>query len=247
MDDKPFLVLDLAAVDATLLPELAKLTKESFDLDSVINAAEELKYIGQIKRALAAEFKNPSAEWVRLFTSRVYGKNVTAKVREQFESLVAKAANQFLNEQVNDRLKAALGDDVPLMPVTAGQSAPEQRVAAAAAVVPADEAERDDPKSTRLVVTTDEEIEGFQIIRAIVCSEVAVSRVAARDSQTYFGVLLDDNNRKPIARLWFNRSRKYLGVFDENKGETRLSIDTPQDIYNHADILRKTVARYLNP
>ncbi len=246
MDDKPFLVLDLAAVDATLLPELAKLTKESFDLDSVINAAGELKYIGQIKRALAAEFKNPSAEWIKLFTSRVYGKNVTAKVREQFESLVAKAANQFLNEQVNDRLKTALGDDVPPMTVAAGQPATEKRTTAVA-VTQSDETECDDAKSARLVVTTDEEIEGFQIIRAIVCSEIAASRVTARDTQTYFGVLLDDNNRKPVARLWFNRSQKYLGVFDENKAETRLPIDSPQDIYTHADMLRKTAARYVNP
>jgi hypothetical protein len=122
----------------------------------------------------------------------------------------------------------------------------EQRVPAAVAVAQGDEPECDDSKSTRLVVTTDEEIEGFQIIRAIVCSEVAVSRVAARDTQTYFGVLLDDNNRKPIARLWFNRSKRYLGVFDENKAETRLPIDSPQDIYKHADTLRKTVARYVN-
>jgi hypothetical protein len=246
MDDKPFLVLDLSAVDATLLPELAKLTKESFDLDSVINAPGELKYIGQIKRALASEFKNPSADWVRLFTSRVYGKNVTAKVREQFESLVFKAASQFLNEQVNDRLKAALGDDVPPMMVAAGQPAPAQRAPTVVTVVEDDEANGDDTKSARLVVTTDDEIEGFQIIRAIVCSEVGVNRVAARDTQTYFGVLLDDNNRKPIARLWFNHSQKYLGVFDENKVEARLPIDSPQDIYSHADILRETVARYVN-
>lgn len=111
MDEKPFLVLDLAVIDATLLPELAKLTKESFDLDSVINAAGDLKYIGQIKRALAAEFRTPSSEWVKFFASRVYEKSVTAKVREQFESLVPKAATQFLNEQVNERLKTALGDD----------------------------------------------------------------------------------------------------------------------------------------
>ena len=247
MDDKPFLVLDLSAVDATLLPELAKLTKESFEIDSVINAAGELKYIGQIKRALAAEFKDPSTEWVKLFTSRVYGKNVTAKVREQFESLVSKAANQFLNEQVNDRLKAALGDDVPPMSLAAGQPAAQQRITTVAAVTQGDETECGDAKSARLVVTTDEEIEGFQIIRAIVCSEVDVGRVVARDTQTYFGVLLDDNNRKPIARLWFNRTKKYLGVFDENKAETRLPIDSPQDIYSHAEILRKTVARYAVP
>ena len=82
-------------------------------------------------------------------------------------------------------------------------------------------------------------------MRATVCSEVGVDRVAARDTQTYFGVLLDDNNRKPIARLWINRGQKYLGVFDESKQETRLPIDAPQDIYNHADALRKTVANYL--
>src|SRR5690606_39021595 len=46
MDAKPFLVLDLADIDATLIPELQKLSKEVFDLDSIISAAGELKYIG---------------------------------------------------------------------------------------------------------------------------------------------------------------------------------------------------------
>jgi hypothetical protein len=74
---------------------------------------------------------------------------------------------------------------------------------------------------------------------------VPASRIVARDTKTYFGVLLDDNNRKPIARLWFNRSKKYLGVFDENKVETRIPIEDLEDIYRHADQLRKTAARYL--
>jgi hypothetical protein len=96
------------------------------------------------------------------------------------------------------------------------------------------------------VVTTDQEIDGYRVVRAIVCGEVAASRVVARDTKTYFGVLLDDNNRKPIARLWFNRSKKYLGVFDENKVETRIPIAAVEDIYQHADLLRATVSRYLN-
>src|ERR1700749_4387892 len=54
MDTKPFLVLDLKTIDETLLPEVAKLTKETFDLDSVMSAAGELKYVGQMKRLLAA-------------------------------------------------------------------------------------------------------------------------------------------------------------------------------------------------
>lgn len=80
MDKKPFLVLDLTAIDETLLPEVAKLTKETFDLDSVMSAAEELKYVGQIKRLLATEFKEPSSDFLRLFASQVYpGKSFTQK------------------------------------------------------------------------------------------------------------------------------------------------------------------------
>ncbi|AXX30893.1 Prophage Lp2 protein 6 [Actinosynnema pretiosum subsp. pretiosum] len=52
-------------------------------------------------------------------------------------------------------------------------------------------------------------------------------------------------NRRPIARLWFNRSKKYLGVFDEQKVETRVAIERVEDIYLHAEQLRLTVNRYL--
>jgi hypothetical protein len=232
MDSKPFLVLDFAALDGTLLPELAKLTKESFDLDSVISAAGELKYIGQLKRVLAAQFKQPEDDWVRLLTTRVYDGAFTQRVREQFLPLVTKAARQFLNEQVNDRLKNALAEPDSYVSVSAPPAEP------AAEIQPADE--------NGEVVTTEEELEAFRIVRAIVCNEVDVARVVARDNKTYCGVLLDDNNRRPIARLWLNRSKKYLGVFDENKAETRIPIDAVTDIYRHADMLRMTVVRYLS-
>ncbi|GLY39451.1 hypothetical protein Amsp01_054750 [Amycolatopsis sp. NBRC 101858] len=232
MDAKPFLVLDFADIDETLLPELAKLTKESFDLDSVISAAGELKYIGQLKRILAAQFKEPEDEWVKFLTTRVYEGPFTQRIREQFGPLVAKATRQFLNEQVNDRLKNALGAPDSYVSVTP-QADP------AVAESPA----REDGNGE--LVTTEEEIEGYRVVRAIVCGEVAAARVVPRDTKTYFGVLLDDNNRKPIARLWFNRSKKYLGVFDENKVETRIPIANVEEIYAHADHLRRTVARYL--
>jgi hypothetical protein len=232
MDAKPFLVLDFSALDETLLPELAKLTKESFDLESVISAAGELKYIGQLKRVLAAQFKQPEDDWVRVLTTRVYDGSFTQRVREQFLPLVTKAARQFLNEQVNDRLKNALGGPDAYVSVSTTPSAEPEPEAVA------ETADSD-------VVTTEEELDGYRIVRAIVCSEVDVSRVVARDNKTYCGILLDDNNRRPIARLWLNRARKYLGVFDEHKVETRIPIDAVTDIYRHADLLRLTVVRYI--
>ena len=42
MDEQPFLRLDLLNIDPYALPELRKLTKDEFDLRSVLDAAEEL-------------------------------------------------------------------------------------------------------------------------------------------------------------------------------------------------------------
>lgn len=234
MDSKPFLVLDLSDIDETLIPELQKLTKDVFDLDSVINAAGELKYIGQIKRIIAAQFREPDDDWIKYFASRVYEGAVTQKVRDQFTPLVSKAAKQFLNDQVNGRLKTALGSDTPHI----------DSDASVAAITSEPEVEKDLADNDG-IETTLEELEGFQIVRAIVCSEVAPVRVTQRDAKTYFAVLLDDNNRKPIARLHFNRSQKYVGIFDENKSETRMPINSLDEIYNHAEALRKSVHNYL--
>ena len=232
MDDKPFLVLDLLDIDESLIPELRKLTKDVFDLDSIINAAGELKYIGQIKRIIAAQFKEPEDEWIRFFTTRVYDGAFTQRVRMQFTTLVTKATKQFLNDQANDRLKVALG----------GNSFSEVEPGAQEEAVTSHVAVQEDLDRDTEIETTPEELEGYQIIKAIACSEVKPQRVVHRDSKSYFAILLDDNNRKPIARLHFNgKAKKYLGLFDADKVETRHEIDSLDDIYQHASSIRAAV------
>ena len=234
LDDRPFLVLDLLDIDETLLPELKRMTKDVFDLDSVVSAAEELKYVGAIKRAIAAQFREPDDDFVRLFTARVYERRITQEVRHQFASLVAKAAKQFLNEQVNDRLKTALGSS-ELPPLA------ESKVEASEARI----ADTTPAPSDREIETTADELEGFQIVKAIACGEVKPNRVVYRDAKSYFAIILDDNNRKPIARLWFNgKTRKHLGLFDERKVETRHEINDLEEIYEYADAIRSTVRMY---
>ena len=234
MDSKPFLVLDLLDIDETLIPEIQKISKESFDLDSIINAAEELKYVGALKREIAAQFREPSDDWIRFFTTRVYDGMFTAKVREQFTVLVRKASKQFLTEQVNDRLKTALGVGVavPIDSETSNEISSNQV------------AEEDLDRNTE-IETTLEELEGYQIVKAISCSEVKPQRIVHRDQKSYFAILIDDNNRKPIARLHFNTKQKYLGLLDDAKVETRHAIDSLDEIYAHADAIREAVRRYL--
>ncbi|GAB2703763.1 hypothetical protein BKA24_001485 [Microbacterium marinum] len=231
MDAKPFLVLDLLDIDETLIAEIQKLSKESFDLDSIINAAEELKYVGALKREIAAQFREPSDEWIKFFTTRVYDGSFTQRVREQFTTLVGKASKQFLTESVNDRLKTALGASTPLL--VAEEAVTSEPVVAL-------DLDRDTE-----IETTLEELEGYQIVKAIACGEVKPSRITQRDAKSYFAVLLDDNNRKPLARLHFNSKQKYLGLLDEEKNETRHAIESLDEIYQHADAIRAAVRRYL--
>ncbi|WP_236306816.1 type I restriction endonuclease, partial [Pseudomonas lactis] len=193
MDEKPFLELDLLDIDEYSVPELIKLTKSAFDVDSIINAAGELKYVSQLKKLIGTQVSKPEDDFVKFFASRVYEGVITQKVREQFYELTRKALAQFLNDQINDRLKSAMSGviqpSLASIPVTNSAKADAQ--------------ERDEAEDK--ILTTLEELEGYHIVRAVVRSVVDAKRIVQRDTQSYFGVLLDDNNRKPICRLHCKR------------------------------------------
>lgn len=232
MDSKPFMVLDLGEVDETLLPELRKLTKASFDLGSVVDAAEKLKYLGALKRTLAEQFHEPDDEWVKFLAGRVYDKAFTRRARDQFTPLVKEAVSSFLDDQVNVRLKKALESTRPQAEAETVSSEPV--------------AEEDLDRGTG-IETTLEELEGYQVVKAIACSEVKPQRITHRDSKSYFAVLLDDNNRRPIARLHFNaKSKKYLGTFDADKNETRHLLKSMDEIYLYAEEIRAAVRSHLS-
>lgn len=230
MDEKPFLEVDLLDIDENVIPELKKLTKSSFDLESIINAAGELKYVSQIKRILHTQLNNPEDDFVKFFASRVYDGMLTQKVRESFQILTKKAASQYINDQVNERLKSAITGITP---------------AVVEAPTETQQSEDDEQKDESEIITTLEELEGFHIVKAITRAVLEAPRITHRDTKSYCGILVDDNNRKPLCRLHFNRTQKYIGLFDLEKNETRHPISTVDDIYSFADILKATAALYI--
>ena len=230
IDEKPFLEVDLLDIDENVIPELKKLTKSSFDLESIINAAGELKYVSQIKRILHTQLNNPEDDFVKFFASRVYDGMLTQKVRESFQNLTKKAASQYINDQVNERLKSAITGITP---------------AVVEAPTETQQSEDDEQKDESEIITTLEELEGFHIVKAITRAVLEAPRITHRDTKSYCGILVDDNNRKPLCRLHFNRTQKYIGLFDLEKNETRHPISTVDDIYSFADILKATAALYI--
>ncbi|KGK23202.1 restriction endonuclease or methylase [Vibrio navarrensis] len=225
MDEKPFLELDLENLDEQLFPEVKKLTKNSFDIESIVNAAGDLKYLNGIKKHLHEQFLNPDEEFVRFFAAKVYDGVLTKKVKDQFAPLITKALKQFLNDSVNARLQSALANNSS---VEDSKDEPEVEI---------------EDKNAK-VVTTEEEIEGYNVIKAILRQRFEVSRIVGRDTQSYFGILLDDNNRKPLCRLLFNGKQKYLGIMQEDKSVVRQPIESIDDIYSHTDALLASVAHY---
>lgn len=230
MDEKPFLEIDLLDIDETVIAELKKITKSAFDIESIISAAGELKYVSMIKKILHTQMSSPEEDFVKFFASRVYDGILTQKVRDNFTILTKKAASQYINAQINERLKTAM---------SGGQIQVND--------FPESEEEKDSDKNLKDesdVVTTIDELEGFHIIKAIARAVIDSHRITHRDTKSYFGVLIDDNNRKPLCRLHFNRNQKYLGLFDLEKNETRHPIKSLDDIYSFADIIRATASLY---
>lgn len=230
MDERPFLEVNLLEVSENQVEELKQLRKSSFDLDEMLSTAHDLKYRKALRQYLEDQWVDPDDEFVRFLTKQVYDGRITKKVRSQFRGIVRKALHQLVSDKVSGRLKSALMEEEA---ASAEQRDSEEEGLPEGVV-----------KKEGDIVTTEEEMEGYRIVRAIMREVVDVDRVAPRDVKTYFGVLLDDNNRQPICRLHFNRSQWYLGLFDEEKNEERVPIDSLDEIYNYAGQLQQTVEYY---
>lgn len=229
MDEKPFLEIDLTNIKDAQIEDLKKFHKSYFDVDSIVNSASELKYMGELKAIIKEEFTSPSAELVKLLASRVYEGALRQVVIEQFTPLVKRSLSAHISDIISERLKGALSANQEAEAKAEQQAEPEP------------EQQTEENK----IVTTDEELESYMIVKSILRPIVDVSRVAYRDTQSYFGILLDDNNRKPIARMRFNyASKKVLCTIDSHKNEVKHELSSLDDIYQFADEIIATVQMY---
>jgi hypothetical protein len=154
---------------------------------------------------------------------------------EQFTAFVKKSINSYINEIISDRLENAIKLEHP------EQEKKEEPTAEVAQTAPIEEEEKQ-PQ----VVTTTEELEGFFAIKSILRDDVEPSRLSYRDYMSYFCIILDDRSKRIVARLYFNKSNKYLGVFDSEWKEHKYSVETIDDIYKYAEELKVSLHLYLD-
>lgn len=228
MDDTPFLYFDITNIKDQQIKELSKFHKSGFDISAILTTASELKYSNAVKDILIDELTNPSQEFIKYFVKKVYSGPATEKVMLQFTEIVKRTFDNTFNDIVNDRLMKAINQTK----VETIESSNEKTII-----------DLDENK----IVTTEEELNGFYIVKSILRANISADRIFYRDFQNYFNILLDDTIRKPICRLWFNGEKKFISIFDQDKKERKIEISGLDDLYSYQQELLATIDSYDNP
>jgi len=223
MDKRPFFVFNLHQYSDADIRELKKFRKQSYVEDDILSSAHNLKYARLIDVVLQQEFENPSEELTRLIGGKAYEGRFTATVMEWMQPLLKEAFNRVIRARVRANLESALD----------GENEAEV----------ADQEVMEDTNDNG-IVTTEQEIEAYNIVRAILSEVIPVSSVVMRDAKSYCAILFEDNNRKPIIRLYLDGKQWRIGIFKE-KNETRHDVDGVTDIFKFSDALKATVSEYL--
>ncbi|WP_188456915.1 type I restriction endonuclease [Virgibacillus oceani] len=235
MDQKPFFVINMLDLKDADILELIKFRKNDFDVVNVLTTASELKYTGEIKKYLTGQWEEPSEDFIRVVLNDIYQGVKTKKVIDNFRELVKKSLNQFVNEKVNDKLQKALN--------SSSDSSRSPNINAAIEIEKENVELSDETRSPQDEIhTTEEEIEGYVLVKLILKEEIEPSRVFYRDNKSYFNVLLDDNIRKWICRLGFNSSKKYIQLNDVNR--TNIKIDTVNDLLNYKEAILEVARQF---
>ena len=216
MDLVPFLEIDLKNIKENQLAELKKFCKSNFDSDRIFSTAEELKYSSLIKQVLTNELDDPSESFIRYILNNIYDGVKTQKALEKFSPIIKKSFTAFVNEIVNQKISSALTTESDVKDEIT------------------EEVEDDVIESK--IITTQEELDAFYIIRAILSEFVPINDIIYKDTERYFGIFYK-NLRQTLCRLYMNSKNKALMVPDKDKVYAKYELGAVSDIFKYKEQL----------
>ncbi|AFY41860.1 type I restriction endonuclease [Nostoc sp. PCC 7107] len=236
MDKTPFLELNLLNLNESAIREFSKLTKSAFNVAEAITAASELKYVGGIKALLKKQVEEPKSEFVKYFFKELCPENnFVGQLKDEFTGYTQRAIKEFIREEIESLLDEATG-----------RSKTKQETP-----IPT-EPQTETELTTKQTDFSDEEKEGYYILKSILCQVVEPARITHKDTASYCNILLDGNSWRQIVRFYFNNSNsKKLEIFsldtNGNKVSEKVSIDNVNEIYQYADKFKAIVSAYQQP
>jgi hypothetical protein len=238
MDDRPFFEFNFLEFNDASVNELKRFSKTGFNPDELSDAARDLLYTKGIKRIMAEQFTNPDDDFVKFFAKQVYSGKLTSNVVEKFAALTKKSLKDFINDRITDKIQSVI--DSSDVDTNGGD-------ASSGGEIDPDP----DPEPSNGIVTTEEEMQSYYIVKAIFGGIVDTARIKYKDTRSYFGINLDGKATKTICRVKIyedganQESIGSIDILNEDNKQGYIAISSLDDIYSLAPQLKTRLASLL--
>lgn len=241
MDERPFLVVNMLDLSDADIEQLKKFHKSYYNENNVLSTANELKYTTEIKEIFNKEIQSPTSDFVRFFAKQIYTTGqITQKVVEMFTPLVKKSMSMVINDIIAERLNTAMKNDEQVEDTT--------NISSNLPNSPKENTENKLPEGIVYmdkeagIITTQEEMDAYNIVRSILRRSVDASRITYKDYKTYFVISLDNSQWYWICRISIGARKKQIGIpVNKYKSCDWIQIDSIDDIFKYADRLEESI------
>ncbi|WP_144006052.1 hypothetical protein [Prevotella ihumii] len=172
-----------------------------------------MKYTTEIKTIFLNDIKSPASSFVEYFVRQVYSGRVTQSVIEQFTPIIKKSISTVINDVISDRLNSAIkNEELQSESIQSNETTTKDNG----------------------IVTTQEELDAFEIIKAILAEKFDVSKLCYKDFKTYFLIYYANEQYWWVCRLSLKQYSKAIIFPDkEHSGNyEKVSITSINDLYN---------------
>ncbi|MHC0061541.1 type I restriction endonuclease [Nostoc sp. UIC 10890] len=219
MDKEPFFTFNVLEYDTKDIENLKFFHRDNFEVTAITNHAEEMVYVKGMTQLLGNLLRSPSEEFVRFLVTElgtlapsyeIKGR-ITGKIIDKFKPIVKKSIQGSLVELMTRSLSQEITQPVEVEV--------EQKI---------EEDEKQQESQESKIVTTAEEIEAFEKIKAITKTSISYNfEIQYRDTASYFGINLGKSN------WWF--LRLYLSS-QKKSFITRLSVDEVKSLASNFEV-----------
>lgn len=101
MDTVPFFSFNILKFSDSDVNNFIKFSKKSYDIDSIILMAENLKYLSKCKNIILKELHSPSNEFIKLISKQIYSGRFTQNINDKFKNLINTALIELFPPVIN--------------------------------------------------------------------------------------------------------------------------------------------------
>lgn len=222
MDNKPFLIINFLDLTDEKINELKKFTKNTYNKENILNSAENLKYSNNIKVFLDRQLDNPDDEFIKLIGKEIYDGRLTQNKLNDLKLIFKNTFKTFINDFARKKFESALIEEN----INSNE-------------IENNEINTENNEKNYNIITTEEELEAFYILKSILRKYIEPNRIGYKDTLSYFSVIIDEKVSKWICRLKLTENKLEIiipKIDDSNENRRKLEIKKTitqlEDIYN---------------